>query len=332
MNLLITGCYGFIGYNFINYINDNFKNDFNLYGIDSLESSCSVANQKISNIENFNFTELNIVDINKSEAFNDVSFDYVINFAAETHVDNSIFMPEKFIYSNVLGVTEVLKFAINKMIPKVLHVSTDEVYGSSREEYFKEDAFFKPSSPYSASKASAELVCEAFHKTYGMEILLVRPANNYGIYQQPEKLIPFSLANLFNERNIEVYGEGKNIRHWLHVTDTSSAIMKIMESKESYSAFNIGSDVYMENIDVVKKILSILNLNEERITFVEDRPGHDFRYAVDFSKLKKLGWEPLADFDYELEKITDWYKNNIDWWKSEYESVLKKRELRKGLS
>ena len=329
MKILVTGCFGFIGFNFLKYIDSNYKNEIEIIGIDSLESEGSTTNSVNYKNDKFTFIKGNIVDINSVEIS---KIDVVINFAAETHVDNSIFMPEKFIESNVLGATELLKFSVKNNISKFVHISTDEVYGSVQNEYCKESNFFNPSSPYSASKASAELICNSFVKTYGLNVLIVRPANNYGYFQQPEKLIPFSVANLLNNQNIEIYGDGKNIRHWLHVSDTSSAILKIIEQVNEPDVFNVGSGVYMNNIDLSHKLLSILNLTDERITFVEDRPGHDFRYAIDFSKLKSLGWEPQAQFDNELENIVNWYINNEEWWKNSYQNIINsKRKKRKGL-
>jgi dTDP-glucose 4,6-dehydratase len=279
--------------------------------------------------DKFTFIDSNIVNINNIEI---PDIDVIINFAAETHVDNSIFMPEKFIESNVLGVTELLKYAVKNKISKFIHISTDEVYGSVEEGYSQESDSLDPSSPYSASKASAELICKSFIKTYGLNVSIVRPANNYGYFQQPEKLIPFSVANLLNNQNIEIYGDGKNIRHWLHVNDTSSAVLKIMENVNEPEIFNIGSGIYMNNIDLSYKLLDVLKLSDERITYVEDRPGHDFRYAVDVSKLKSLGWEPVAQFDEELENIVNWYIANNEWWKDSYQNILKnKRKKRKGL-
>jgi len=329
MRLLITGCFGFIGFNFLKYLDSNYKNEVEIIGLDSLESACSATNSMNYSEDNFTFIDSNIVNINNIEI---PDIDVIINFAAETHVDNSIFMPEKFIESNVLGVTELLKYAVKNKISKFIHISTDEVYGSVEEGYSQESDSLDPSSPYSASKASAELICKSFIKTYGLNVSIVRPANNYGYFQQPEKLIPFSVANLLNNQNIEIYGDGKNIRHWLHVNDTSSAVLKIMENVNEPEIFNIGSGIYMNNIDLSYKLLDVLKLSDERITYVEDRPGHDFRYAVDVSKLKSLGWEPVAQFDEELENIVNWYIANNEWWKDSYQNILKnKRKKRKGL-
>ncbi len=332
MKVLITGCFGFIGFNFLNYVSKKYTNDFNIVGIDSMESNCSYENKKLYlDKENFTFFDLNINDIDKLDSKHSDNIDCVINFAAETHVDNSIFMPEKFIYSNVMGVTELLKFVHKKKIKKLIHVSTDEVYGSTKEAYFKEEDSFNTASPYSASKASAELICNAFSKTYGLNVTMVRPANNYGIYQQPEKLIPFSIAKLINREKIEIYGEGKNIRHWLNVEDTCSAIIAIMNSKIQNEVYNIGSGFYLENIKLAEKLIDIFGLDDSFIEYVEDRPGHDFRYATDLTKLNNIGWKPEANFDVELDKIVDWYKENTQWWLKEYNKILINRKKRLSL-
>mgnify|MGYP001246762396 FL=1 len=327
MKILVTGCFGFIGFNFLNYIFKNYNDQFEIVGLDSLESSCSKKNQDLTlKLKNFEFFEDSILNIENIKLDN---IDIVINFAAETHVDNSIFRPEKFVESNILGLTHLLKFAVKNKIDNFIHISTDEIYGSTKDGYFKEDDRIKASSPYSASKASAELICKSFAKTYGLNINMVRPGNNYGIYQQPEKLIPFSVANLLSDKNIELYGNGENVRHWLFVDDTSSAVMKIIEASPQNEIYNIGSGYYLSNLELAKKLLELLDLEEDRLEFVEDRPGHDFRYATDFTKLESIGWSPLANFDDELARIVDWYKNNEDWWREEYNYIVSKTRSRR---
>jgi len=328
MKLLITGCFGFIGFNFTTSLLEG--SEFEIIGIDSLESSCSIKNSQILT-ENKNFTFIN-EPINNINELNLNSVDAVINFAAETHVDNSIFRPEKFVSSNVSGFVEVLKFCHLNDVNKIIHISTDEVYGSNEDNYSIESDNFNPSSPYSASKAAAELMAISYMKTYGLKITIARPANNFGIFQQPEKLIPYSIANLLNNKNIELYGDGKNIRHWLHVDDTTSAIKLLLEQPPESEIYNIGSGFYLNNLEVSQKIVSELSLSDSRITFVKDRPAHDFRYAVNFEKLKNLGWSPKADFDIEMSKIVHWYKENIDWWQNEYESILINRSKRLDLT
>lgn len=329
MKLIVTGCYGFIGFNFINYLKNKYKNEIKIIGIDNLNNYYSRKNFNIYN--NFDFLKIDINNINKAESNILKNVDGLINFAAESHVDNSISDPQKFIHSNVSGLAKLLEFSINKEINNFLHISTDEVYGSMKSGYAKETSIFNPSSPYSGSKGAAELMLKSFSKTYGYPVKVVRPANNYGIYQQPEKLIPFSIINLLEGNNIELYGDGKNIRHWLSVNDTCSAIDKVMLNGKDNEAYNIGSGVYLTNLAISKKIINILNLDENRISFIEDRPGHDFRYAVDYQKLKNLGWKNTVNFDSELEKTVVWYKENKKWWNRGMKSILEQRKKRFNL-
>ncbi len=325
MKIIVTGCFGFIGYNFINYLQKNYHDQFYILGIDSLESDCSKLNSKnfIKN-DNFEFYNLDICEVENSD-LNQKGADAVINFAAESHVDNSISNPEKFIKSNVLGASKIFKYSLNNDIDNNIHISTDEVYGSSEKTFFNEDDILNPSSPYSASKASAEMVRNAFVKTYDMNINVFRPANNYGILQQPEKLIPFSIINLLKGKNIEIYGEGKNIRHWLHVEDTCSAIFKVLVGSFENEIFNIGSGEYMRNIDIANIVLDKLELDVNRLDFVPDRPGHDFRYAVNFSKLESTGWKPQYTIENSIGEIVDWYRQNEKWWEKEYKTVENNR-------
>lgn len=329
MKLIVTGCYGFIGFNFINYLKNKYKNEIKIIGIDNLNNYYSRKNFNIYN--NFDFLKIDINNINKAESNILKNVDGLINFAAESHVDNSISDPQKFIHSNVSGLAKLLEFSINKEINNFLHISTDEVYGSMKSGYAKETSIFNPSSPYSGSKGAAELMLKSFSKTYGYPVKVVRPANNYGIYQQPEKLIPFSIINLLEGNNIELYGDGKNIRHWLSVNDTCSAIDKVLLNGKDNEAYNIGSGVYLTNLAISKKIINILNLDENRISFIEDRPGHDFRYAVDYQKLKNLGWKNTVNFDSELEKTIVWYKENKKWWNRGMKSILEQRKKRFNL-
>ena len=333
MKILITGCFGFIGYNFLNTLTKTHKNEFKIYGLDSLENIYSKTNFhefSKSNID-FEFFKIDINNISETENYLK-NLDAIVNFAAESHVDNSISNPEKFINSNVTGVAKLLKFSIKNNISKFYHVSTDEVYGSTVNNFFNENDVFNPSSPYSASKASAELIIDSFTKTYGYECLILRPANNYGIYQQPEKLIPYSISNLLSGKDIEIYGEGKNVRHWLHVDDTVSANLHLLENNYSNGIFNIGSGEYFDNLYVAKKILEALNLDLNRISHIKDRPGHDFRYAVNFNNLLNAGWSPQKKFDDEVTKITEWYKSNYEWWSKGIEEINKNRENRFNLT
>ena len=330
MNVLITGCLGFIGLNFTKLISKKYKN-ISITGIDVANNLYSQKNSEIvSKLENCTLIVEDITNIEKLNLENK-KFDAIFHFAAESHVDNSIHSPDSFIHSNVLGTSKVLQFSIKNKIKNFYHISTDEVYGSNNIGFNKEADPINPSSPYSASKASAELICSSYVNTYEYQVCILRPANNYGIYQQPEKLIPFSIANLMNEKNIEIYGNGKNIRHWLHVEDTSNAILHLFENQINSGIYNIGSDEYLSNIELANKLITILNLSNERIEFVKDRPGHDFRYAVEIKKLEATGWKPIKNMDNALEDIVKWYELNSEWWKLGFEEIQNKRARRLGI-
>ncbi len=329
MNILVTGCYGFIGYNFINFLIKKYGNDVQIVGVDSLTSEFSKYNSVHE--KRINFIEADINNISTIEHGDLKDIDTIVNFAAESHVDTSIYNPEVFLKSNIIGLSRLIKFGIDNNITNFLHVSTDEVYGSLKSNFALEDDKLNPSSPYSASKASAELIASSFSKTFGFEIKMVRPANNYGFYQQPEKLIPYSIANLLSGKQIEIYGNGKHIRHWLHVEDTCSAIDKVLQKGLPNTTYNIGSGVYLENIEVAKKILSIMNFDETMLTYIEDRPGHDFRYAVNFDSLKNLGWKPSEDFDDLLDRTISWYSSNKMWWENGFHQIVKNRKKRFSL-
>ncbi len=325
MNILVTGCFGFIGYNFIKFLEDN---DLNFIGIDSLETNSAKNLFEISKNSSSSFYNIDICDLNDNDILKDKKITAIVNFAAQTHVDNSISSPELFINSNVLGVTSLLKFAMNNNIENILHISTDEVYGSNEEGFFDEVNPFKPSSPYSASKASAELICQAFNKTYDLNIKIARPANNYGIYQQPEKLIPYSIAQLLNGNNVEIYGEGQQIRHWLHVSDTVNGLFKILTDGEQNEVYNIGSEEYLKNLDLIKILLGIFELDDRKITYVEDRPGHDFRYAINLEKIHSLGWKAENNIETSLSTVVDWYIKNQEFWLDDYKKIVEKRKNR----
>ena len=327
MKILVTGCFGFIGYNFVSFLKNKYGKDVKIYGIDSLTNNFSKINAK--NTKDLEFFKADINNISKIESKNIKKIDVIVNFAAESHVDTSIYKPNVFLKSNILGLSELMKFSIDNNIEEFIHVSTDEVYGSYERSFAKEDDYLNPSS---ASKASAELIANSFSKTFDYKIKIVRPANNYGFFQQPEKLIPFSIANLVFGNNIEIYGNGEHIRHWLHVDDTCSGIDSVLNKGKKGEVYNIGSGVYLNNSDIAKKILSYLNLGQERMIFVKDRPGHDFRYAVNFDKLKQLGWKPNENFDDLLGETIDWYISNENWWKKGFNKILKDRIKRFSLN
>ncbi len=329
MKVLVTGCFGFIGFNFVNFLHDKYGKEIQIYGIDKLTNDYSKKNsQNFSNIVFFKNDINNIQDIDELKFKN---LDAIFNFAAETHVDTSIYNPNEFISSNVLGVSNLLQYALKNEVKSFIHISTDEVYGSSESNFSKENDKFLPSSPYSASKASAEHIVNSFRRTFGINTKIVRPANNFGKYQQPEKLIPFSIANLISGGDIEIYGDGKNIRHWLYVDDTCSAIETIYLDGQDGEAYNIGSENYFTNIEISDLILKFMNLDKTKQRFVQDRPGHDFRYAINIDKISNLGWRPNTDFDNQLKETIEWYIQNQKWWQESFDKILLNRKKRLSL-
>ncbi len=328
MKILVTGCFGFIGFNFINYIFNNHKEEFKVIGIDNLTTNYSKINSKNFIHKNFEFLNIDINEIEDSSKTIYTDIDLIINFAAESHVDTSIYQPEKFIYSNVLGVQRLLQFAYKNKDQNFIHISTDEVYGSSKDKFFSENSILNPSSPYSASKASADMLVNSYKKTFGMDIAILRPANNYGSFQQPEKLIPYSISRLFKNEKIQIYGKGENIRHWLFVEDTVRGILNLIEKGSDGEIYNIGSGEYFSNNYIATKLLEISNNSEDMIEYIEDRPGHDYRYAADFSKILQTGWQLETKFEEGLEKTYKWYFDNKDWLFADIENILENRKKR----
>jgi dTDP-glucose 4,6-dehydratase len=245
---------------------------------------------------------------------------YIINFAAESHVDRSINNPNIFCETNITGTQTLLNIAReNEQLEKFIQISTDEVYGSLNfdEPSFTEETPLSPNSPYSASKASADLLVKAYFKTYDLPINVTRCSNNYGPYQFPEKLIPLMINNAMNDKEMPIYGKGINVRDWIYVKDHCDAILKVIQEGEPGEIYNIGGDSEISNIALVKKLLKLLNKPESLITFVKDRPGHDLRYAIDHSKItKELGWEPTIDLEEGLKKTVKWYQTHESWLKN----------------
>ena len=328
MKILITGCFGFIGYNFLKTLTEEYKKDFNLVGIDSLNNPYSLLNKKVfMEDNNFEFYHEDINNINNI-FFESTDIDAVVNFAAESHVDTSIYDPDIFIESNIKGVNNLLSYCVKNNIENFIQISTDEVYGSAKEEYFSEGDNLNPSSPYSASKAGADMLCNSYGKTFEMKIKTVRPANNYGPFQQPEKLIPFSISNIIENNQVEIYGDGSNVRHWLYVKDTVKAIIKIIQNGLDGEIYNIGSGVYYTNNELALKLLQRFDLDKSSINYVQDRPGHDFKYAVNFEKLTTLGWKPSYDFETALDETVKWNKENKEWLDENISQIRKNRKLR----
>jgi dTDP-glucose 4,6-dehydratase len=316
-NILVTGGAGFIGSNFIHYIM-RIHPDYMIINFDKLTYAGNLENLKpIEKKTNYIFVKGDICDKEKVVAtLTEYKIDTVVNFAAESHVDRSIIGAAVFIETNVLGTQVLLESAKEKGIEKFLQVSTDEVYGSlGSNGKFTEQTPLHPNSPYAASKASADLLCLAYEHTFGFPVVITRCSNNYGPYQFPEKLIPLMIANALNDKPLPVYGKGTNVRDWLHVLDHCEAIYVVLHKGIVGEIYNIGGNNEWKNIDIVKLLLAHLNKPESLITYVTDRLGHDLRYAIDASKIKKeLGWQPRYTFETGITETIEWYLNNKDWW------------------
>lgn len=318
-NILVTGGAGFIGSNFIYYMQRKHP-DCRLVCIDALTYAGNLYTLDEARKGNFRFVLGDITDRKAVFALcEEEKFDAIVNFAAESHVDRSIENPEIFLKTNILG-TQVLLDACNKYkIPRYHQVSTDEVYGDlpldRPDLFFTETTPIHTSSPYSASKASADLLVMAYHRTFGTPATISRCSNNYGPYQFPEKLIPLMIAKALSDEKLPVYGEGLNVRDWLYVDDHCKAIDMILENGRIGEIYNIGGHNEKANIDVVRTILKAVGKDESLITYVKDRPGHDMRYAIDPAKIhNELGWEPETLFNEGIQKTIDWYLNNREWW------------------
>lgn len=311
MAILVTGAAGFIGSNFLRYLLD-VQPMQKIVVLDKLTYAGRMENLKDIK-DKIKFIKGDITnedDVNK--ALKDV--DSVIHFAAETHVDKSIQDPAVFVKTNVLGTFNMLELSRKHDIKNYVQISTDEVYGSIKKGKFSETDILDPSSPYSSSKASGDLVCKSYYKTYGMNIKITRSSNNYGPYQYPEKLIPKTIIKAMNEEKIPIYGTGMNVRDWLNVFDNCGGIYTVFDKGRAGEIYNIGAGEEYTNIEIVKLILKSLDKPESLIEFVPDRPGHDFRYALNISKIKKLGWKPSVTFEDGIKKTVEWYSENRWWW------------------
>ncbi len=317
MNILVTGGAGFIGSCFIRHILKKYQN-YKVINIDALTYAGNIENlNDVKDNQNYKFIHGNICDKELvRELVNQV--DCVVNFAAESHVDRSITCPEIFIETNVKGTLNLLQAAKDAKIERYLQVSTDEVYGSlGKTGYFYETTPLAPNSPYSASKASADLLVRAYYETYKMPVLNTRCSNNYGPYQYPEKLIPFFISRLLKGEKVPVYGDGLNVRDWLYVYDHCSAIDTVLHNGKIGEIYNIGGHNEKTNIEITKLILNAMGKDESSIEYVQDRLGHDRRYAISNDKIQsQLGWEPSLTFEEGIKITIDWYLNNQDWIKS----------------
>lgn len=318
MKILVTGGAGFIGSNFINYIMENY--DDSIINYDKLTYAANLKNlELVENKSNYRFVKGDILDRKLlRNIMIEEEIDYIVNFAAESHVDRSIDDSSQFIKTNIEGTENLLKLALEFNIKKFVQISTDEVYGSLNDSgLFSEDDMLNPSNPYAASKASADLIVKSFYKTYGLPINISRSSNNFGPYQYPEKLIPLFILNALDGKELPLYGDGKNIRDWIYVKDNCKAIDKVMRDGKIGEIYNIGAANEKRNIDISKSILKILDKEEKLIKYVEDRKSHDYRYALYTSKIKEdLEWEAEYDFSLALKKTAAWYIKNSKWWDS----------------
>ena len=333
--ILVTGGAGFIGGNFVHYMVDKYPN-YMIVNLDALTYAGNLETcQPVEGKPNYKFVKGDIADRDFIfNLFEKEKFDIVVNFAAESHVDRSVTDPEIFIKTNVLG-TQVLMDASRAYgVQRYHQVSTDEVYGDlpldRPDLFFTEETPLHTSSPYSASKASADLLVFAYHRTFGLPITISRCSNNYGPYHFPEKLIPLMISRALNDEQLPVYGNGENVRDWLHVYDHCAAIDLILHKGKVGEVYNVGGHNERTNLEVVKTILKALNKPESLITYVKDRPGHDLRYAIDPQKLEnELGWKPTYNFDTGIQQTIEWYLNNKQWWENiisgEYQNYFEKQ-------
>jgi len=312
--ILITGGAGFIGSNFVRYMINKYPDD-KIVVLDALTYAGNLENLKdLEHKSNYEFHHGNICDkeiVNKLAEQTDI----IINFAAETHVDRSIMEAGSFIQTDVVGTFTLLEAAKKYEIDRFIQISTDEVYGSIEQGSFVEQSPVQPNSPYSASKASGDLLVRAYYKTYGLPAIITRSSNNYGPYQYPEKLIPLFITNAIDDKTLPLYGDGKNVRDWLYVIDNCEAIDMVLQFGQDGEVYNIGGGNELENIQITEMILEKLNKPKTLITKVPDRLGHDRRYSVDIRKMKNLGWEPRHQFAEAMVETVEWYQKNESWWR-----------------
>jgi dTDP-glucose 4,6-dehydratase len=315
--MLITGGAGFIGSNFIHYVMDHHP-DYRIINVDKLTYAGNLENLKdIEANPNYTFVKADICNVNAiNGVFSSYAIDYIINFAAESHVDRSIEDPSIFLKTNILGTQVLLDAARKYGVKKFVQISTDEVYGSlGPTGYFTEDTPLSPNSPYSASKASADMLVMAYYRTYGLPVNITRCSNNYGPYQFPEKLIPLFVTNALSDKELPLYGDGKNIRDWIYVEDHCSAVDLVLHKGVEGEVYNIGGHSEKANIEITELILDYLGKPHTLIKYVKDRLGHDRRYAIDCSKIERdLGWKPAYSFEDGMKKTIRWYIDNRPWW------------------
>jgi dTDP-glucose 4,6-dehydratase len=321
MRLLVTGGCGFIGSHFVRYVLEHYQPEM-VTNVDALTyagSPVSMADFLPEFGDRYEFVRSDITDFGGvDEILSEHSYFAVVNFAAESHVDRSIASPEDFVRTNIVGASNLLEAARRHGVKRFVQVSTDEVYGSlGATGRFTEQSPINPSSPYSASKASADLLVLAAHKTFGQDVVVTRCSNNYGPYQFPEKLVPVAILRALADEPIPIYGDGLNVRDWIHVEDHCAAIFDVLMQGRPGEIYNVGADNERTNLDLVRAILSHLGRSEQLIKFVPDRPGHDRRYAIDSTKIRtEIGWKPLHHLDRGLAETIEWYRLNEPWWRA----------------
>lgn len=349
MKILITGGAGFIGSNFIRYMINKYP-DYQITNLDLLTYAGNLENLKdLEGNENYKFVKGNICDLNLIlEIIDNNKIDTIINFAAQSHVDRSIMLKEDtgnsvvdlfekslendFILNNVWGTHILLEAAVKSEIKRFHHISTDEVFGALKpdEPAFNENTPYDPRSPYSASKAASDHLVRAYYHTHGLPITISNCSNNYGPYQFPEKLIPLFVTNLLEDKKVPVYGDGMQVRDWIHVDDHNRGVDLILHQGKIGETYCLGGDAEKPNLEITKLILANLGKGEDMIEYVEDRKGHDRRYAIDFTKIKnELDWQPEIDFEQGIKDTIEWYKNNREWWENvksgEYQDYYNKQ-------
>jgi dTDP-glucose 4,6-dehydratase len=313
-NYLVTGGAGFIGSNFVRYVLEN-ELDALVTNLDLLTYAGVKAT--VDELDRFPGHTFVLGDIRDADLIERLTrdIDVVVHFAAESHVDRSITGPSVFLDTNVVGTGVVLDAAARNRVPRFIHVSTDEVYGSVAEGFAPEAALLDPSSPYSASKAGSDLIALSYEVTFDYPVIVTRCTNNYGPYQFPEKVIPLFVTNLLDELRVPLYGTGSNERDWLYVEDHCSALHMLVHAGTPGEIYNIGANAQLTNLGLTRRILEIMGKDETSIEYVEDRKGHDLRYAVDSSKIRGLGWAPAHAFEERLSDTVDWYRSREDWWR-----------------
>jgi dTDP-glucose 4,6-dehydratase len=315
IHILVTGGCGFIGSNFVRHMLAKYP--YNVINLDKLTYAGNPENlQDVEKDNRYTFIKGDIAEKSDLEKVFELPIELVVNFAAESHVDRSIIDPDTFIKTNINGTFQLLEIAKKKGVKKFVQISTDEVYGSlGKEGKFREDTPLAPNSPYSASKTSADVLAMSYYKTYDMPVVITRCSNNYGPYQFPEKLIPLIITNALNDIELPVYGDGMNIRDWIHVKDHCEAIDTVLHKGKEGNVYNIGGDNERTNMEIVRLILKILGKPETLIKYVKDRPGHDRRYAIDGTKIEQeLDFKPRINFAQGMEDTVGWYRENRGWW------------------